>query len=142
MVFAEKLKEARKKAGLTQKELAEQTGISCRAIQTWEAGTPPKSLEAVCRVAKTLGTTSESLLSESEQYVVEAAERGGALAARDVDALVSEVIGLFAGGEIDEDEKDGIMAALNEAYWVAKRKNQKYTPKKYRAENGEKGNGD
>lgn len=57
----------------------------------------------------------------------------------DVDALVSEVIGLFAGGEIDEDEKDGIMAALNEAYWVAKRKNRKYAPKKYC---GEKSYGD
>ncbi len=52
-----------------------------------------------------------------------------------MDALVNEVIGLFAGGEIDEEEKDGIMAALNEAYWIAKRKNQKYTPKKYRGEN-------
>lgn len=134
MIFAKRLKEARKKAGLTQKELAEKTGISCRALQTWEAGTPPKSLESVKRVAEALGTTSETLLCESDQYVVEAAERGGAAAARDVDALVSEVIGLFAGGEIDEDEKDGIMAALNEAYWVAKRKNQKYTPKKYRGE--------
>ena len=135
MVFAEKLKEARKKAGLTQRELAEQTGISCRAIQTWEAGTPPKSLESVRKVAQTLGTTSEALLSETDQYIVEAAEKGGAAAARDVDALVNEVIGLFAGGEIDEEEKDGIMAALNEAYWIAKRKNQKYTPKKCRGEN-------
>lgn len=137
MQFAEKLKSARRSAGLTQKELAGLTGISYRAIQTWEAGTAPKSLESVQRVAKALGTTSEALLSESDQYIVEAAQRGGVSAARDVDALVNEVVGLFAGGEIDDDEKDGIMAVLNEAYWVAKQKNRKYAPKRYRGNSGE-----
>ena len=132
MSFSDKLKEARKNASLTQKELAEKTGVSYRAIQTWEAGRLPKSLEPVMRVAQVLGTTTEALLSESDQYIIEAGEKGGAKAARDVDELVSEVIGLFAGGELDEDEKDGIMAALNEAYWIAKKNNAKYTPKKYR----------
>jgi len=132
MSFSDKLKEARKNASLTQKELAEKTGVSYRAIQTWEAGRLPKSLEPVMRVAQVLGTTAEALLSESDQYIIEAGEKGGAKAARDVDELVSEVIGLFAGGELDEDEKDGIMAALNEAYWIAKKNNAKYTPKKYR----------
>jgi len=131
MSFSEKLKEARKKAGLTQKELAEKTGISYRAVQTWEAGRLPKSLEPVIKAAAVLGTTAQELLSESDQYVIEANEKGGAKAARDVDELVNEVIGLFAGGELDEDEKDGIMAALNEAYWIAKKNNAKYTPKKY-----------
>nr|MBQ4320298.1 helix-turn-helix transcriptional regulator [Clostridia bacterium] len=132
MSFSDKLKDARKNASLTQKELAEKTGVSYRAIQTWEAGRLPKSLEPVMRVAQVLGTTAEALLSESDQYIIEAGEKGGAKAARDVDELVSEVIGLFAGGELDEDEKDGIMAALNEAYWIAKKNNAKYTPKKYR----------
>jgi len=132
MSFSDKLKEARKNASLTQKELAEKTGVSYRAIQTWEAGRLPKSLDPVMRVAQVLGTTAEALLSESDQYIIEAGEKGGAKAARDVDELVSEVIGLFAGGELDEDEKDGIMAALNEAYWIAKKNNAKYTPKKYR----------
>ncbi len=132
MSFADKLKEARKQASLTQKELAEQAGVSWRAVQTWEAGRLPKSLDPVMKVAAVLGTTAQSLLSDSDTYVIEAAEKGGAKAARDVDALVSEVIGLFAGGDIDEEEKDGIMAALNEAYWIAKKSNTKYAPKKYR----------
>ena len=55
-----------------------------------------------------------------------AAERGGSAAARDIEELVSACCGLFAGGELDEEEKDGIMAALNEAYWIAKRSNAKY----------------
>ena len=68
----------------------------------------------------------------TEAYVVEAQERGGAKAARDIEELVSEVTGLFAGGELSEEAIEGAMKALNDAYWMAKEKNRKYTPKKYR----------
>lgn len=132
MTFADKIKSARKAEGYSQRELAERAGLHYRTIQNWESGRLPKSLDPVFRVAQVLGTTAEALLGPADQYVIEAGEKGGARAARDVDELVSEVIGLFAGGEIDEEEKDGIMAALNEAYWIAKQKNAKYTPKKYR----------
>ena len=64
--------------------------------------------------------------------MVEAQERGGAKAARDIEELVSEVTGLFAGGELSEEAIEGAMKALNDAYWMAKEKNRKYTPKKYR----------
>ena len=40
---------------------------------------------------------------------------------------------LFAGGTLSEDALDGAMKALNDAYWRAKEKNKKYTPKKYRS---------
>ena len=40
--------------------------------------------------------------------------------------------GLFAGGELSEEAIEGAMKALNDAYWMAKEKNRKYTPKKYR----------
>lgn len=132
MTFGENLIAAREKAGLTQKELAALLGIHYRTIQNWElAGKLPNKLDMVYKVAQILGTTPDALMNPSDQYVVEASEKGGAKAAREVDTLVSGVIGLFAGGEIDEEEKDGIMAALNEAYWKSKEKNKKYTPKKY-----------
>lgn len=138
MSFSEKIKDARLAAGLSQNELAKRAGIHYRTVQNWESGGRlPRSLDSVMRAAQVLGTTSEALLGESEQYIVEAHEKGGAKAARDVEALVGEVIGLFAGGDIDDEEKDGIMAALNEAYWIAKQKNAKYTPKKYRNTSGD-----
>ena len=64
--------------------------------------------------------------------VFEAYEKGGARSARDVDQIVSEVAALFAGGELSDEQKEGVMAALNRAYWDAKETNKKYTPKKYR----------
>ena len=63
---------------------------------------------------------------------VEAHEKGGSKAARDIEQLVSEVTGLFAGGELSEESLEGAMKALNDAYWIAKEKNRKFTPKKYR----------
>ncbi len=125
--FAGRVREARAFLGLSQKELAERAGLSLRTLQNWEGGVRrPSQFEAVASLAAVLGTTTGELLDRSDELVIGAAERGGASAARDIDALVSECCGLFAGGELDEEEKDGIMAALTEAYWIAKRANAKY----------------
>lgn len=131
MSFGEKLKEKRAAAGLTQAELAEKTGVTARTIQNYELGTRrPSNMLVVQRIADVLGTTAEYLLSSGEALVVEAHERGGVRAARDIDSLVGEVTGLFAGGSLSDDALDGAMRALNEAYWIAKDKNKKYGRKK------------
>ena len=131
MVFKDRLKEKRIEAGFTQATLAEITGISSRTIQNYELGNrAPANMEIVQRLADALETTAEDLIGSSERIVVEAHEKGGAKAARDIESLVSEVSGLFAGGELSEESMDGAMLALNRAYWIAKEKNKKYAPKK------------
>ena len=45
---------------------------------------------------------------------------------------MAEVTGLFAGGELADEDLDEMMKGIQEAYWIAKEKNKKYTPKKYR----------
>ena len=62
--------------------------------------------------------------------VVEAHEKGGAKAALDIDELVSEVTGMFAGGKLSEEVLEGAMKTLNDAYWMAKEKNKKYGRRK------------
>ena len=121
---------------MSQDELAKKAGVTGRTIQNYELGTRnPQHIDIVQKLANALSTTVEHLLGNEGMYVLGAYEKGGTRTARDINALVSEISGLFAGGEIDEDEKDGIMAALNQAYWMAKEKNKKYTPKKYTDEN-------
>ena len=138
MSFGTRLKEARNRAGLQQKELAVRSGVSLRTIQNWEGDKRrPSHFEAVADVARVLGVSSAELLSEEDTRVIEASERGGSRGRRDVEALIAEVSGLFAGGELDEEEKEGVIAALNQAYWEAREKNRKYTPKKYRGEGNE-----
>lgn len=132
-MFKDILKEKRLEAGLTQVELAGKAGVTTRTIQNYELGNrKPANMEVIQRIADALNTTTEYLLGSSGAYVVEAQERGGAKAARDIEELVSEVTGLFAGGELSEEAIEGAMKALNDAYWMAKEKNRKYTPKKYR----------
>ena len=131
MAVAENLKEKRAQSGLTQAELAMKAGVTARTIQNYELGTrKPGNMVIVQRIADALGTTTEHLLSSGETLVVEAHERGGARAAKDINELVSEVTGMFAGGKLSDDALDGAMRALNEAYWIAKDKNKKYGRKK------------
>ena len=112
-------------------ELAMKAGVTARTIQNYELGTrKPGNMVIVQRIADALGTTTEQLLSSGETLVVAAHERGGARAAKDINELVSEVTGMFAGGKLSDDALDGAMRALNEAYWIAKDKNKKYGRKK------------
>jgi transcriptional regulator with XRE-family HTH domain len=132
MAFAERLKEARKRKGITQAQLAKEVNMTARTIQNYELGTrKPQKYEVVERLAVALGVTADSLLNNTDMLIIDAHEKGGSKSARDIKALVTEVTGLFAGGEIDDSEKDEIMQALNFAYWESKKKNKKYTPKKY-----------
>lgn len=135
MIFKERLKEKRGEANLTQAELAKIAGVSTRTIQNYELGSrKPYQIEVVQKIADALNTTTEYLLGSSGIIVAEAHKKGGAKAARDIDELVSEVTGMFAGGSLSEEALEGAMKALNDAYWIAKEKNKKYTPKKHRKE--------
>lgn len=91
-------------------------------------------MEVIQKIADALGTTTEYLLGSSGTYVVEAHEKGGSKAARDIDELVSEVTGMFAGGKLSEEALEGAMKALNDAYWIAKEKNKKYGRRKSKEE--------
>ena len=135
MGFKERLKDKRLEAGLIQAELAKKASVTTRTIQNYEMGTRrPSNMKVVGDLATALGTTVDYLMTNADVFVVEAKEKGGSKAARDIDELVSEVTGLFAGGQLSEDALEGAMRALNDAYWMAKEKNKKYAPKKYRQE--------
>jgi transcriptional regulator with XRE-family HTH domain len=134
MLFNEKLRQLRRSKAMTQEEVAVALGVSTRAYQNYEAGKAyPKQSEVYRRISETFGVTADYMLSDEDRYVVAANERGGPGAKRDVQMLVAEVGGLFAGGELSEDDKDDVMRVLNNLYWNAKELNKKkYTPKKYR----------
>ena len=40
--------------------------------------------------------------------------------------------GLFSGGELSQEDMDIMMKAIQDAYWIAKEKNQRFVPKKHR----------
>ena len=134
MLFGEKLKQLRGLSQLTQEEVAGKIGVSYRTYQNYESGRMyPNKTAVYGKLAALFNVTADYLLSEDDQYLIDAHEKGGLRAMKDVQKLIAEVGGLFAGGELSQEDKDKVMMALNEIYWDARNRNkEKYTPKKYR----------
>ena len=135
MKFCDKIREARKNAGLKQDEFAKAIGVSLRTVSNYESGERyPKKRETYYKIAEVLKVDVNYLLTDDEEFLLEAEAKYGTKGARQAKALVAEVSGLFAGGELADEDLDEMMKGIQEAYWIAKEKNKKYTPKKYRKE--------
>lgn len=134
MKFNERLKELREKNNLTQEQLAKISGVSSRMIQRYEYGTSRPRLDAADKIAKALNVSTDELLGNADMLVAQANEKYGARGAKQAKQLTDEVTGLFAGGDMAEEDMDLMMKAIQDAYWIAKEKNKKYTPKKHRSE--------
>ncbi len=135
MTFGERLKAARERANLTQSKLAELSGISLRTIINWENGVrKPSNIEKLNKLAEVLHTTRSELLDESEEFVVGIGEEYGARGRRGAEKVLADVNALFAGGEMNDDDMDVFMQAVQEAYWEVKKRNKKYTPNKFKKE--------
>jgi transcriptional regulator with XRE-family HTH domain len=62
MTFAEKLKQLREKAGLTQSALASATGLGLGTIRDYEQGKKEPTLRSAARLAAALGATVEEFV--------------------------------------------------------------------------------
>lgn len=131
MKFCDKLKNARQKTGLTQSAFAKALGVSLRTVTNYESGESyPKKRELYGKMAEILKVDINYLLTEDEEFVIDAGERYGNKGAAQAKQLLNEVQGLFAGGTMDEEDMDEMMRAIQDAYWIAKEKNRKYSRKK------------
>ena len=136
MRFGEKVRELRTKCGMTQAELAKKAGLGLKTITNYEGGaTYPQNREIYVKLAEILGCEADYLRSENEDFIDMAQREYGYRGKKGAKKLVEELTGLFAGGEMAEEDMDEMMLAIQEAYVIAK-KNKKYTPKKYRKKSG------
>ena len=62
MEFSERLKNLRKKVGLTQVDVAGKLGISQQAYALWERGAKKPTQENLVKIAKFYGVTTDYLL--------------------------------------------------------------------------------
>ena len=65
MSIGNKIRNARKKAGLTQKELGERLGISYQTIAQWENDLRNPKITTLQKIARALGTDWANLADES-----------------------------------------------------------------------------
>lgn len=77
MTFAEKLKSIRKKAGLSQEQLAEKLGVSRQAVTKWETETGIPDIENMMAISALFDISIDELLSnergmkKSDEYLFE-----------------------------------------------------------------------
>ena len=102
-------------------------------IQKYEGGVSRPRYDAAEKLAAALDVSVGELMGSADLFVTQAAAKYGSRGAKQAQQLTDEVTGLFAGGEMAQEDMDVMMQAIQEAYWIAKKKNQKYTPKKYRS---------
>lgn len=132
MTFGEKLRTLRLQKNLTQQELAKKAGLGLNTISNYEKGkTYPQNREVYSILANILEVSPDYLHNENDDFFASTQQQYGARGVKQAQDLVSEVTGLFAGGELAEEDKDEMMRAIQEAYWIAKKNNKKFTPKKY-----------
>ena len=121
---------------MDQPTFAKYIGVSPRTISYYENGrTFPRTRDDYKRIADVLEVSVDYLLTENDEFVLQAGEQYGSKGKRDARELMEEVSGLFAGGDLADEDLDEMMRGIQEAYWIAKEKNKKYTPKKYLSKN-------
>ena len=133
MTFGEKVTNERNRLGLNQDELAKKIGVTRRVISSYENDSSrPRGTERYKKLAEALGVNINYLLSEDEAFIADVEDNYGHRGAKQAKELLAEVTGLFAGGEMADEDMREMVDAIQEAYLIAKKNNKKYTPKKYR----------
>lgn len=123
MDFKDRIRALRKEAGLTQRETAEQIGVTYRTYQNYEAGASMPPAAVLARLAAVLGTSMD-LLTGNAEPAAPATENA------ELTALLTEMQALFSGGKLRDEDKKYVIDALTEAFWRSKEINKKYGRKK------------
>ena len=133
MKFGEKLLQLRTTRHLTQEEVAKAIGITRRSYLDYENGSRyPRSRDKYEALAKFFDVDVNYLYTENEEFLDEATKKYGYRGRKQANALVNELAGMFAGGELTDEDKTAVMMDIQRAYWFCKEDNKKYTPRKYR----------
>lgn len=130
-MFSENLKNARKNAGYSQKELAKLLFVSQQAVAKWEVGTSTPSPEMLSKIAELLNVSSDYILGRSEGALESVIGKASPGAVRiPVLGRVAAGIPLYAVEEIiDWEETPEQMTRGGEEYFGLKIKGRSMEPR-------------
>ncbi len=100
MTLSEKILDLRKKAGLSQEELAEKLDVSRQAVSRWEVGSAMPDAANVAQLARLFGVTADYLLnddyaSDGDVPAVKRTDAAARMWIRRSVALCASAFGLF-----------------------------------------------
>lgn len=127
MTFGEKLRNLRIAYKMTQEQLAAETGIAKRSIVIYESGQRPPKMEKIYEAfAGYFNVPIDFLKVERDDDFDKCAEYAyGASGKKQAEDLANQIVGLFAGGQVSEEDADKVMLVLQKAYWEIKEKKAK-----------------
>lgn len=132
MKFSEKIKAERSKRNMGQPEFAKLIGVSLHSVSDYETGKAyPRTREAYKRIADSLDLKVDYLLTEDEDFIIQAGDEFGSRGRKQAEQLLEETVALYAGGELADEDMDELIIGFQQMFLDAKKKNKKYTPKKY-----------
>ncbi|MBZ2022146.1 helix-turn-helix domain-containing protein [Streptococcus sanguinis] len=106
-MFSERLKEQRKQAKLTQKEIAAQIGVSQQAYQKWEKGDKKPTQDKLTKIAE--------LFDVSIDYLLGATDDPRTQAEIDIDEAIENSVS-YDGKPITDNDREIIKTFLKEYF--------------------------
>ena len=102
MSFESQLRKLRENKNLTQEELAKLVGVSLKTISRYEMGeSKPRYRKIYDKLAEVLGTSHDYLVTDEENFILDAREKYGYTGAKAAKEMFDGLIGLMAGREIN-----------------------------------------
>ena len=134
--IGKRLKDYRKKAGLTQQQVADKANISRSHYASLESDKYNPSLETLTNIANVLNIDTTLLLDKNESALNNRDKK-------DIEKDLKKIMDDFRDGEagpafydgveLDDDDLEKLEIAMRTSLEIAKVKNkEKYTPKKYK----------
>lgn len=123
MNFSDKLKKLRIQSNLTQNDSAKKIGVSLRTYKAYELGERrPRKHDIYLKIADIYDLDLNSLITDGEDLKnLNPIENDD----KDTDTIIKEMLGLFSGGKLDLEDKKAVLDSLEEAYYIAKMKEEK-----------------
>lgn len=123
--IATKIKELRKKAGMTQSELAAKLGISPSAVGMYEQGRREPDSETMLKLCSVFDTTSDFLLGKSDNPKRHAISMEVSDVIDEFTQMLSSQQGLmFDGVPLSDDDRRKIVDAIKVAAAIAEQQHK------------------
>lgn len=132
MLFGDRLRKLRENAGMTQAELGEQLGVSDRVLGYFESNERfPRKQEILTKLSSIFNVSMDYLVGTDGSFLKDASDEYGFIGHKQAQGVLKSVEMVFAGGELQQDDKDEVFRVITELYFDAKKKNkEKYGRKK------------
>ena len=138
--IGEKLKALRLSRKMTLTDLSRACGLSDRAIRYIENDERRPGVDVVKKLAAALDVGTGYFMNDDffqeevhkEEVFARAKEQYGSRGMAQARAVYESAKALYAGGRLNEDEREAFRDLMLEMFFDSKEEAQKYTPKKYR----------